>query len=91
MIRTRKIALIPSPKQLRLLKQHADYRRDAYNSMLRDYKDRLAAKEPCDTSMLFPLWEGERASAYPQSAQLCPERRPACCLCVGKRDQGRGG
>ena len=71
MIRTRKIALIPSPKQLRLLKQHADYRRDAYNSMLRDYKDRLAAKEPCDTSMLFPVWEGERASAYPQSAQLC--------------------
>ena len=29
MIRTRKIILTPSPKQLRLLKQHADYARDA--------------------------------------------------------------
>ena len=71
MIRTRKIALTPSPKQLRLLEQHADYARDAYNWMLRYYKDRLAAKEPCDTSMLFSVWEEERASAYPQSTQLC--------------------
>ena len=72
MIRTRKIVLTPSPKQQRLLKQHADYRRDAYNSMLRDYKDKCAAKKGSyPTSMLLPVWEGERASAYPQSAQLC--------------------
>ena len=72
MNRTRKIALTPSPKQQRLLKQHADYRRDAYNSMLRDYKDKCAAKKGSyPTSMLLPVWEGERASAYPQSTQLC--------------------
>ena len=71
MNRTRKIILTPSTKPRRLLKQHADYRRDAHNWTLRDYKDKCAAEEPHPTSMLLPVWEGERASAYPQSAQLC--------------------
>ena len=72
MNRTRKIILTPSPKPLRLLKQHADYRRDAYNWTLHDYKDKCAAKKGSyPTSMLLPVWQGERASAYPQSTQLC--------------------
>ena len=71
MNRTRKIILTPSTKPLRLLKQHADYRRDAHNWTLRDYKDKCAAEEPHPTSMLLPVWQGERASAYPQSTQLC--------------------
>ena len=71
MIRTRKIILAPSPKPLRLLKQHADYHRDAYNWTLRYYQDKRAAGETYPTSMLFSVWEGERASAYLQSTQLC--------------------
>ena len=57
MNRTRKIILTPSPKPRRLLKQHADYRRDAHNWTLRDYKDKCAAKKGSyPTSMLLPVW-----------------------------------
>ena len=57
MIRTYKIILPPSPKQLRLLKQHADYARDAYNWTLRYYKDRRAAEGSYPASMLAMRWK----------------------------------
>jgi len=70
--RTRKIALNPSPRQQRLLEQHAAYARDAYNWALAWYKDRREAGEACPVSMLFPMWQGARATLYPQSDALYP-------------------
>ena len=59
-IRTRKIALSPSPKQLRLIEQHAACARDAYNWALARYRDRRQAGEPCPAGMLFPFWQEAR-------------------------------
>ena len=70
-IRTRKIALSPSPKQLRLLEKHAAHARDAYNWALAKFKDRREAGEPCPASMLFPFWQEASATLYPQSEALC--------------------
>ena len=69
--RTRKIALIPAPKQLRLLEQHAAYARDAYNWALAWVKDRRKAGEPWPSSMLFPFWQDARATLYPHYGALC--------------------
>ena len=69
--RTRKIALSPSPRQQRLLEQHAAYARDAYNWALAWFKNRREAGEACPVSMLFPMWQGARAALYPQSDALC--------------------
>ena len=70
-IRTRKIALRPSPKQLRLLEQHAAYARDAYNWALAWYKGRRDAGESCPVCMLFPFWQEARSTLYPCSEALC--------------------
>ena len=71
-IRTRKIALSPSPKQLRLLEQHAACARDAYNWALAWFKNRREAGEPCPPGMLFPFWQEARATLYPHYQALCP-------------------
>ena len=91
MIRTRKIILTPSTKPRRLLKQHADYRRDAHNWTLRDYKDKLRCRRTASHQHALAR-VGRRASISVSAVHpVVPERRPACCLCAGKRDQGRGG
>lgn len=71
MIRTHKIALNPSPMQLRLLERHAAHARDAYNWALACFNDTLDAGRPCPVGMFFPMWEGARASLHPQSDELC--------------------
>ena len=70
-IRTRKIALSPSPKQLHLLEQHTAYARNAYNWALALFKDKREDGEPCPASMLLPFWKDARATLYPQSEALC--------------------
>ena len=71
MIRTHKIALNPSPMQLRLLERHAAYARDAYNWALACFNDTLDAGRSYPVGMLFPMWEGARASLHPLSDELC--------------------
>ena len=81
--RTRKIALSPSPKQLRLLEQHATYARDAYNWALAWYKDRRQAGEPCPAAMLFPFWQEARATLYPCCEALCPSAAQFAVYALG--------
>ena len=81
--RTRKIALSPSPKQLRLLEQHAAHARDAYNWTLAWYKDRREAGEPCPVSMLFPMWQGARGTLSPHYQALCPSAAQYAVYALG--------
>ena len=69
-IRTHKIALRTTRRQRRLLKQHADYARFAYDWTLRYFKDRLAAGETYPTSLLFPVWDDARTSVCPWGKKL---------------------
>ena len=69
-IRTHKIALRTTRRQRRLLKQHADYARFAYNWTLRYFKGMFDAGEAYPTSMLFPVWESAKASACPWGRKL---------------------
>ena len=65
MIRTRKIILTPSPKQLRLLKQHADYARDA----LRHVGDDPAQSRPLSLVHVRPF-------QIPQHPKISETTRP---------------
>lgn len=81
--RTRKIALSPSPKQPRLLEQHAACARDAYNCALAWFKDRREAGEPCPAGMLFPFWQEARATFYPHYEALCPSAAQFAVYALG--------
>ena len=71
MIRTHKIALNPSPKQLPLLEQCATSAREAYNGALAYFKETLDAGKPCPVSMLLPMWQDARAPQYPPLDDAC--------------------
>ena len=81
--RSRKIALSPSPKQLRLLEQHAACARDAYNWALAWYRDRRQAGEPCPAGMLFPFWQEARQTLYPRYEALCPSAAQFAVYALG--------
>ena len=82
-IRTRKIALSPSPRQQRLLEQHAACARDAYNWALAWYKDRRQAGKPCPAGLLFPFWQEARATLYPHHEGLCPSAAQFAVYALG--------
>ena len=84
MIRTHKIALNPSPMQLRLLERHAAHARDAYNWALACFNDTLDAGRPYPVGMLFPMWEGARASLHPQSDELCQSAAKYAVMALAK-------
>lgn len=71
MIRTHKIALNPSPRQLPMLEQCATSAREAYNGALAYFKDTLDAGNPCPGSMLLPMWQDARAPQYPSLDDAC--------------------
>ena len=71
MIRTHKIALNPSPRQLLMLEQCAASAHKAYNCMLADFKENLDAGKPYPVSMLFPMWGAVQASRYPHFDTAC--------------------
>lgn len=71
MIRTHRIALNPSPRQLAVLEQCAASAREAYNWTLAYFKETLAAGEPCPVSMLLPMWEAARPPQYPPLDDAC--------------------
>ena len=86
MIRTYKIILTLSPKQLRLLKQHADSARDAYNWALAYFSDTLDTGKAVSCQHAFPRVARRASISVSAVHPVVPERRPACWLCAGKRD-----
>ena len=91
MICTHKIALNPSPMQLRLLERHAAYARDAYNWALASFNDTPDAGRPYPVGMLFPMWEGARASLHPLSDELCQSAAKYAVMALAKADRGLAG
>ena len=78
MIRTHKIALRPTRRQHRLLEQCSDYARFAYNWTLRYFRGRPADERKHLTSLLYLVWDDDRASVCPWGEEAAPERREVC-------------
>ena len=65
MIRTHKIALNPSPRQLAVLEQCATSARKAYNGALACFRETIDAGSPCPVSMLLHMWQASLPPQYP--------------------------